>query len=73
MIQSNQKSYSKEASLPHKAFSLQAVRTTGGNILPPLCSHTANASASIAMPLLTHYPPLFYPLSPEAFLLTGKR
>jgi hypothetical protein len=38
-----------------------------------LCSLNTPASAKLAMPLQPHWPSLFCSLSPEAYLLTGKK
>jgi len=49
LIQSNQKSSQQTlASLPHKAFTLQSIKTTGCNTLPYYRSQRPLASAKFA-------------------------
>jgi hypothetical protein len=61
--------FSRDASLPHKAFALQISQNHG---LQSFCPdpHDSRPLQKFAMPLQPHWPPLFCPLSPEAFLLT---
>jgi hypothetical protein len=62
---------SRNASLPHKAFTLQISQNLGCNLLPlasPLLTH-ASVKICYALPLRTG-PPSFCLISPETLLLT---
>ncbi|WP_419699830.1 hypothetical protein [Mucilaginibacter sp. NFX135] len=67
------KAVSREASLPHVAFALQTGQNHGLQLFALLRTAQFPASAKLAMPLQPHKPPLFCPLSPEAYLLTGRK
>ena len=54
------------------AVPCKADRTMGCNYFAPLRSHSLSLQQKLAMPLQPHKPPLFCPLSPEAYLLRGK-
>jgi len=58
--------------LPHKAFALQIRQNHGLQLFARLRSRNPYASAKLAVPLQPHRPAWFCPLSPEAYLLTGK-
>jgi hypothetical protein len=68
------KAVSREASLPHMAFALQT-RQNHGLLLfcPTSFARFPTLQQKLAMPLQPHEPPSFYPISPEAVLLTGKK
>ncbi|NOW96856.1 hypothetical protein [Mucilaginibacter sp. SG564] len=68
---SNQKGFSRNAFLPHKALALQTGQNHG--LLNLTATSFAALQVRFAMPLQAYYPPSFYPLSPEAYLLAGKR
>jgi hypothetical protein len=51
----------------------KAGRTTGCNYFALLRSRNPELQQKLAMPLQPHRPPSFYPLSPEAYLLTRKK
>jgi hypothetical protein len=55
------------------AFAPQIRQKHGLQLFALLRTHNSTSSAKLAMPLQAHSPSLFCPLSPEAYLLTGKR
>jgi hypothetical protein len=58
-----------------RAFALQNGQNLGWNYLPLCFAAQAAASGKTSYALQPHYPPSFWPFSPEAVLLTlwGKR
>jgi hypothetical protein len=73
-MKSNQKSSHQKCFFAHLAFALQIGQNHG---LQLFCAtsfaHFPVLQQKLAMPLLPHRPPLFCPLSPEAYLLTGEK
>jgi hypothetical protein len=63
---------SRKASLSHRAFSLQISQNHELQNVALLRSRRANASTTITMLFLRSRLPLFWLISPEAVLLTGK-
>jgi len=59
--------------LPHGAFTLQISQNHEPQLFAQLCSRNGSASAKLDMLLPPHMPASFCPLSPEAYLLTGRR
>lgn len=58
--------------ITHAAFTLQAFRTTGCNILPPLRSLTAWLQASIANALANAQANIVLPAFAQSFFADGK-
>ena len=54
------------------AFALQIRQNLGCKQLPRFATHLSSPSANICYALQPHCPPLFYLISPEAFLLTER-
>ena len=70
---STQKGFQQKCFFAHKAFAPQINQNHGLQLFALLRSLNSASSAKLAMPLQPHSPPSFCPLSPEAYLLTGKK
>ena len=64
----------RNASLPHKGlYPANRAEPRAAIILPYFVRINLTLQQKLAMPLQPHSPPSFCPLSPEAYLLTGRR
>jgi hypothetical protein len=63
----------RNASLPHRAFALQIGQILGCNLFAGLPYRFNTTQAKICYALPRSWPPLFCPISPEAYLLGKKR
>jgi hypothetical protein len=73
-MKSNQKSSQQKCFFALVAFALQIGQNHGLQILTSTSfAHYPPLQVRFAMPLHPHNPALFCPLSPEAYLLTGRR
>jgi hypothetical protein len=72
LIQSNQKSSQQRGFFAAQGLCPANQAEPGLQTIAPLRSLKSITSANICYALQPHRPPLFCPLSPEAYLLTGK-
>jgi hypothetical protein len=73
-MKSNQKSSHQRGFFAAQASALQIRQNLGLlNLTSTSLAHYPTLQVRLAMPLQPHSPPLFCPLSPEAYLLTEKK